>query len=736
MRWLRAVGNVRSFAAFMPRRPFTLSVRRTALLALALLPACGKQEDPRARESTTEAAAETARAADAKALSKKLAAFTGARTKVVWSQYQKDTATDPRSNNTGHLLMGLDTQDPLGARAVSAKPDNYTRPILSSDGETILFTQKTVTWDAQDAKHYSVSILRTDWKGSAPSKINDGYAVDTWKDPKTRIEWVYAVRDIIASPAVSLQAKKLIRFQLDHPDEEELVWDQTPVSPDNIQLSRNGRRASGQFPWPDAGHFVLGETSTFTKRGTGSWPSLAPDNSYVSWILDDQNQNLTLFPADDAAPWSVPLTASGDLSKGSINHPSWSNHPRFIALTGPYLPAANPSEGSAIGTGGLSSEVFIGKFSEKLDQIEDWFRITDNALNDNYPDVWIEGGDTAALATFAQASDAPPAAPVTPWPASQEGLVFLWQRGDAKNHLALSGGRDLDCTLDLHGAARFGRSHEMLLDAGTFEPKADVTTIIADALQSAMPLAVGFILHIEGEVKSAHGTLATFPHLRLTLRDGIISAETSSGIIGVGPVQGSVCHVTASAGDTGYSVTLQEADGKSTTKISAARPRQAPGRPVVVSFGGGSGAGIGMSHVTVFARKLTADEIQANASVLASLPVPTLSTTLKLRGKLLQSSSPPAPGSGGAHGGALIESLYEITKVIEGEASAKQILVRHWAVMDGKPVRGLPRKTGLEYDLLVQPFSDHPQFKSIPCPALDPKPALEPWLDITTPSVR
>jgi hypothetical protein len=716
----------------MPRLDFTFPACWTAVLALAFVPACGKKEPPAPAEAPPPKSTPAPDVQAGKDLSKKVESFTGARTRVVWAQNQKQNGTDPLSNKSAHFLMGMDSHDGLGVRPVIAKEGNYTRPIITSDGDTILYTRKSVTWDAQDTRHYSTVVMRTDWKGSAPVEISDGYAVDAWRDQATRIEWVYAVRDIMPSPLIALEAKKLIRFQLENPEEEQLVWDQTRVSPDNIQFSRDGKRASGQFPWPNTGQFIFEGKNDFKKLLTGCWPSMAPDNSYVSWILDGAHKSITLFPDDGGKPWTVGLTTTPELAKGEIYHPCWTNHPRFITLTGPYLPAADPEEGSAIGKGGLTSEVFIGKFSEKLDKIDAWLRITDNALNDNYPDIWIEGGDTAELKSFAQTHESKSAPPAAIWPLDREGIVFLWQNRDANNAVKLPNGTQLDCSLDAHGAARHGRSFEMLLDTGSFVPKADAAAIIKDALFAGMPLTLEFILHIDGDAKAAFGNLATFPHLKLSIRDGTISAETSSGIIGIGPVQGSVNHFTAAVGEKGYSFTLQEIDGKSTTKTSAAKPRQSQGRSDQVVFGGGSGKGIGMSHVAVYARALSAAEMRDHAKPLSALAVASSPPSLKLRAKLVETSPMPTAEGISPYASALVEYVYEVSKVIEGEYAGKRIFVKHWAMMDRKPVLGFPRKVGVEYDLAIQPLSAHPQLKgdrSMPLDVLD----LDPWYDVTTP---
>jgi hypothetical protein len=81
---------------------------------------------------------------------------------------------------------------------------------------------------------------------------------------------------------------------------------------------------------------------------------------------------------------------------------------------------------------------------------------------------------------------------------------------------------------------------------------------------------------------------------------------------------------------------------------------------------------------------------------------------------------------------ALVEYVYEVGKVTEGDFTGKRIFVKHWGMMDRKSVLGFPRKVGVEYDLTVQPLSAHPQLKgdrSMPLDVFD----LDPWYDVSTP---
>ncbi|NKB24885.1 MAG: hypothetical protein GKR87_11010 [Kiritimatiellae bacterium] len=71
-----------------------------------------------------------------------------------------------------------------------------------------------------------------------------------------------------------------------------------------------------------------------------------------------------------------------------VYHPRWSNHPRFLVMTGPYVEGEG---GNKIGGGGKRVEIYAGRFSPDYDKVEHWLRITDNKKGDFYPDLWIHG---------------------------------------------------------------------------------------------------------------------------------------------------------------------------------------------------------------------------------------------------------------------------------------------------------------------------------------------------------
>ncbi len=397
-------------------------------------------------------------------------------------------------------------------------------------------------------KHYDPDIYRTDWQGGKPVFIAEGYAVDCWRDESTGVEWVYAARKFKSNTNSSLEAARLVRFKLDNPASEEIVYDDGPITPDNIQLSRDGSQASCLFPWPNAGVLIRGKDGKYHARKlqTGCWPSHSPDNSHVSWVFDGSHRGAAFFSDGGKKSWPVKFNQGEGMRGGEMYHPRWSNHPRYLALTGPYLPVKNAS-GSRISKGGASANVYLGRFSENLDKVEAWLQITHDKLNESFPDVWIEGADEAQLAAFPTAE---PAAGATSqaeaWPVIKDRLVFL----------------------SIFGVAIHARA-------------------------------------------------------------------------------------------------LKPAEAKQQSLSQLARLSQLPPAP----------------------------------------------RRLKVRARLLETSAMPSAEGIAPYTGALLACVYEPEKVLEGELSAKRILVKHWAMLGQKTVTGFPRKTGASYDLILEAETDHPHLQ-------------------------
>ena len=141
------------------------------------------------------------------------------------------------------------------------------------------------------------------------------------------------------------------------------------------------------------------------KYGNGCWPSLSPDNNLLLWIFGDDHRNLTLFRTKTDEHWVVNINNAPGIDGFEVYHPRWSNHPLFMAMTGPYKVGRGDSPRRAgenllksianwvgdnrIRGGGKEVEIYLGRFSQDFKKIERWIQVTHNQSADFYPDLWL-----------------------------------------------------------------------------------------------------------------------------------------------------------------------------------------------------------------------------------------------------------------------------------------------------------------------------------------------------------
>lgn len=314
-------------------------------------------------------------------------AMTNSHTRVVWVRDVKDGA-DPFAQGTDLRLMGFDSRDGRGERAILETPANYSKPFITPRGDRVVYT---------DRRREAVMIV--DWDGTNQTMVVPGVAMAVWLDPSSGHEWLYVGTARTQDRAPSYH--RIDRLRLDDWTVRELVWDQTPVSEDNFQLSVDGRFASGLFPWPDAGVATLPNGGR-TVLGRGCWVSLSPDDRHLFWVFDGSHRNLTIFKYGTNQRWQLPINNAPGVDGYEVYHPRWANHSRFMAMTGPYTVGGG---GNKIRGGGKNVSIYVGRFSEDFRSIEAWVRLTGDQWADFYPDVWIESGLQAAL-THAQNTNA------------------------------------------------------------------------------------------------------------------------------------------------------------------------------------------------------------------------------------------------------------------------------------------------------------------------------------------
>jgi hypothetical protein len=280
--------------------------------------------------------------------------------------------TDIISKGEKLLLMGYDSQDGQGERQLHPTPGNYARPLITPLGNRVVFS---------DQLRPAVFVLN--WDGSGLRELGEGIALAVWMDPETRKEWVYVGSDIKTDP-VTFGA--VARHQIDAWDVSEVVWDRRRVSPDSFQVSTDGRLAGGLFPWPGAGVVELPK-GKWRRLGRGCWTGLAGGGVSLFWIFDGSHRNLTLIDFARDERWQVNINNAPGIDGYEIYHPRWANHPRFLAMTGPYTIG---TEANKIRGGGPQVEIYLGRFAADFKAVEQWVKVTDNRRADFSPDVWVD----------------------------------------------------------------------------------------------------------------------------------------------------------------------------------------------------------------------------------------------------------------------------------------------------------------------------------------------------------
>ena len=296
-------------------------------------------------------------------------ALTGAHTRVVWVQ---GDGTDPSAEGDKLVLMGSDSDDGAGERVILGERRSYVKPLFTPRGDRIVFSSRAVPGPPET--------FVVNWDGSGLRKLADGFALDVWESPADGSAWVY-----LGTENEKWDFATVSRFPLEAPDRREPVWNRTKVSMDTFEVSADGRHAGGLFQWPDAGVADLANKEV-TKFGQGCWTSLTSARGPLFWYFDGAHRNISMVDVHTGSRWMVNLNDAPGFDGAEVNHPRWTNHPRFLVLSGPY----NQGGENQARTGGKQAEIYLGRFTPDFTDVEAWTRVTNNDGGDSYPDVWID----------------------------------------------------------------------------------------------------------------------------------------------------------------------------------------------------------------------------------------------------------------------------------------------------------------------------------------------------------
>lgn len=299
--------------------------------------------------------------------------LTGSHTRVVWVQQD---GSDPYAAGDNLALVGLDSDDGRGERMILGRRASYVKPLLAPKGDRIVVSRRPTHPEGSE-------ILLVNWDGSGLKSLGAGFALAVWSNPADGREWVYIGTD--NKKGREYDFATVVRVPIDDSGTREVVWNKSLVSGDTFQVSADGRHAGGLFPWPDAGVAEL-PNGTLRKFGEGCWTAMSSVRGPMMWYFDGSHRNLTLSDVRSSKRWVVTINRVPGFGNDEVYHPRWTNHPRFMAMSGPY----NLGGANQVRSGGAQTEVYVGRFAPDYARIEAWARVTSNAAGDSYPDVWID----------------------------------------------------------------------------------------------------------------------------------------------------------------------------------------------------------------------------------------------------------------------------------------------------------------------------------------------------------
>ena len=665
------------------------------------------------------------------ASSDRLARFTRAPTRVVWVQDTSRGAQDVQAQGTELVLMGYDSLDGRGERKLLPDPANYARPLLSPDGRRIIYT---------DRPRGRVMVL--DWGSNRPQVLTRGAALCTWRDPSEKTEWVVVGQRL--GRAGSYFYRNLTRVRLDEPSVSRPVWSRTRVSPDNFQLSRDGDFAAGVFPWPNGGLARLAPPS-LTHLGKGCWASLAPDNSRLAWVFDGPHRHLRLSTPADGPKWKVAvdqIVGSGSIKTRAATagrgaemfHPRWSNHVRYLVLTGPYN---RKGPINVISGGGPQVEVYLARFSEDFRQIEAAARVSQNTRPDFFPDAWIGSGSTSRVPANVMSPARPTASGQQAWPPKTANL--LWAFHDTRKPLTIPAGDTpggTTCRIKPAGRVRPGRFFELRLSRGTAATEPGDTGLV-EHWNTRQTLSVSMMLTLTATRSNRPGTLLAIEPAsitrssdtpkRLALIVNHRPAEDDFQLVlvtGPDPATGSAVlatlkpdtatHLVITLGKLGVSV---RKDGRPAQEhpLPLGRLKLPPRSRLWLGNDSSTRQPVeGRISLVTVSGSIVSDNQAVSlwnaASVILKKRKP--GRRAVVRARCVETSPAPTPTQIAPYRRALVYHHYRIDRVESGRLPHREILVGHWAILDGKAQPGRRRTIGRPVRLVVEPLEDHAQLDS------------------------
>ena len=255
-------------------------------------------------------------------------ALTGAHTRVVWVQ---GDGSDPRASGVELVLMGFDSHDGKGERVILGTPGSYVKPLLTPSGDRIVFSSRAVPGPPE--------VFVVNWDGTGLRTLAGGFALACVEAPGTT-----AVSGSTSAPTTGSSASP--RSPVSRSTRRTSAsWSGTSRSSsmEGFRVSADGRHAGGLFPWPDARRRRAAERrDEEARRGM---LDVADQRARAALLVlrrrppqpDDGRRR------DRRALDGEHQSRAEGFDGAEVFHPRWTNHPRFLAISGPVQPGRTPT---------------------------------------------------------------------------------------------------------------------------------------------------------------------------------------------------------------------------------------------------------------------------------------------------------------------------------------------------------------------------------------------------------
>ena len=609
-------------------------------------------------------------------------------------------------------VFGYASAEGGGIRALTTEAADYARPLLNHDGSALVYTRLHASAQGEKTA-YAPEIILQPWDGPA-RVLGPGMAVAWWRDPADGKAYIYALESLLPGSPGRLAGEKLWRFLPAAPEDREIIWTASPLGAESLQISRDGHRAAGLFPFPKAGLANLTD-QTLVPLVAGGWPAGASDDSYAAAVLDGSRRRLR-FSAPNLDPgWELSFMGAPGWQDGGLLHPRWSNDPTILVFTGPHV-----AEESA-------ADIALVRLREDFRSIARVVRLTEGrrALS---PDLWVEGGSSVNSSLPQQPVVAEKAAPA-PWPSSPDNLVFAWDHA-----LRPAPVPSAAASLTPQGFATWGRYQSMDPSGGWFAAEPAAAARLATEAAAAAAFSLELILTERPAAPPLSVRLAA-----LMLEDGreafalyrVDRKLVLRVLLGGGPERPAQVypviltnlaieaerpvHLLLSLRNNRLSCWL---DGQLAQDWELPNSGLAAWGPGQLSFGDPQPYGTPWSgtldRVALWSRALGKDEARQAAEVAqAWMSTRTRPARIKLKATLAALPALPSllPQQ------MLAISVWDVQQVFMGQLEAKRIAIADWSRLQGQPVPSTLPAVGQAVDFYLESWDDHEELEQVPSAA-------------------